>query len=423
MAKLELSEETKAGMEEVKEADLLIAVAVPVDAERLRAAATQAMLGMDQPAFSALRTVVAFPGVSGAEAAGQANPDPEQAETDTQLRFVPYSLPAGSPSRIPWLPAASTYQALFAMARELGVSGCAVIGPDLAALNTNFLAPMMAPMLEKRCELAMPLYALGKFDGLLNSSILAPLTRALYGRRVRFPLAPDFCLSGNMIPQLEVALQRTTAQGQTLFWPATEAAIRDSGICQVHVDTRHLPSADGVDLSTVLAETVGPLFLEMTTNAPLWQRVRGSQAVETTGTPVAPPADVAHADTTPMLETFQLGFRNLQEVWSLVLPPVTLLELKRLARPSTDRFYMPDELWVRIIYDFALAYRLRTISRAHLLGALTPLYLGWVASYALEVGNASGAEAEQRLEKLARAYEEGKPYLLSRWRWPDRFNP
>jgi hypothetical protein len=107
----------------------------------------------------------------------------------------------------------------------------------------------------------------------------------------------------------------------------------------------------------------------------------------------------------------------------LVLPPVTLLELKRLARPSTSRFHLPDELWVRIIYDFALAYRLRTISRAHLLGALTPLYLGWVASYALEVGNAGPAEAEQRLEKLARAYEEGKPYLLSRWRWPDRFNP
>jgi hypothetical protein len=225
-------------------------------------------------------------------------------------------------------------------------------------------------------------------------------------------LAPDFCISAKMLPELEVALQRTTAQGQDLFWPATEAAMRDCGICQVHVDTRHVPAADGVDLSTILAQTVGPLFAEMTTNAPLWQRVRGSQPVGTSG-----------VNTTPMLETFQLGFRNLQEVWSLVLPPVTLLELKRLARVSVDRFHMPDDLWVRIIYDFALAHRLRTLSRTHLLGALTPLYLGWVASYALEVGNASPAEAEQRLEKLARAYEDGKPYLLSRWRWPDRFNP
>jgi hypothetical protein len=423
MAKLELSEETKAGIEQIKEADLLIAVAVPVEADQLRAAASEAVLRMGGPAMSSQRIVVAFPSLSGGESPEQANMATQPMETDSGLRFVPYSLPPASPSRIPWLPAASTYQAVFAMAREWGVSACAVIGLDLAALHTNFLGPMMAPVLENRCELAMPLYALGKFDGLLNSSILAPLTRALYGRRVRFPLAPDFCLSSKMIPELEVALQRTAAQGQTLFWPSTEAAIRDCGTCQVHVDTRHLPQADGIDLSTVLAQTVGPLFAEMATNAPLWQRIRGSQPVETYGTALAPPADTAHADTSPMLETFQLGFRNLQEVWSLVLPPVTLLELKRLARPSTERFHMPDELWVRIVYDFALAYRLRTISRTHLLGALTPLYLGWVASYALEVANCSAADAEQRLERLARAYEDGKPYLLSRWRWPDRFNP
>jgi glucosylglycerate synthase len=424
MAKLELSEETKTGIEAVGAADLLIAVAVQVDADQLRAAAHQCILAMNaaNPA-SGLRTVVAFPGMSKVETADKGEVEGDQAAADKNLRFLPYTLPTGDSSRIPSLTAATTYQALFGMARELGVSACAVIGVDLAALETNFLGPMLAPVLEKRCELAMPLYSTGKFDGLLNSSILAPLTRALYGKRVRFPLAPDFCISAKMIPELEAALQRTTAQGQDLFWPATEAAMRDNSICQVHVDIRHVPTADGVDLSTILAQTVGPLFAEMASNAALWQRIRGSQPVETAGVAVAPPADGHPADTTPMLETFQLGFRNLQEVWSLVLPPVTLLELKRLARVSVDRFHMPDELWVRIVYDFALAHRLRTLSRSHLLGALTPLYLGWVASYALEVGSASPAEAEQRLEKLARAYEDGKPYLLSRWRWPDRFNP
>ena len=424
MAKLELSEETKTGMEAVGAADLLIAVAVQVDADQLRAAATQSVLGMDAADnTSGLRTVVAFPGISKVETADRGEIEGDQASTGRNLRFLPYSLPSGDSSMIPGLASASTYQALFGIARELGVSACAVIGFDLAALETNFLGPMMAPVLEKHCDLAMPLYAMGKFDGLLNSSILAPLTRALYGKRVRFPLAPDFCISAKVLPEVEVALQRTTAQGQDIFWPATEAALRDCGIRQVHVDTRHIPAADGVDLSTILAQTVGPLFAEMATNAPLWQRVRGSQPVEILGTAAAPPADGHPANTTPMLETFQLGFRNLQEVWSLVLPPVTLLELKRLARVGVDRFHMPDELWVRIIYDFALAHRLRTLSRTHLLGALTPLYLGWVASYALEVGSASPVEAEQRLEKLARAYEDGKPYLLSRWRWPDRFNP
>ena len=80
MAKVELSEETKAGIEEVREADLLIAVAVPVDAEQLRAAATQAILGTGQ-SISGLRTVVSFPGPAGVEAPIQAKTDIESVET------------------------------------------------------------------------------------------------------------------------------------------------------------------------------------------------------------------------------------------------------------------------------------------------------------------------------------------------------
>jgi glucosylglycerate synthase len=421
MAKVELSEDSKTGMEGAGTADLLVGVAVPVDAEQLRATAAQAIQSLGEH-LPGLRTVVAFPGVGSVEAAKDET-EGEAAETGGQLRFLSYAPPPGATGRIPSLTPAGTYQALFAMARELGVSACAVIGYDLAALQSNFLAPVLAPILDNRCELAMPVYAMGKFDGLLNSSILYPLTRALYGRRVRFPLASDFCVSARMIPELEIALQRSMQQGQTLFWPATEAALRDRSVCQVYVDTHHTPAADGVDLSTILAQTAGPLFLDVATNAALWQRIRSSQPGDVSGVPTPCPSDNAHADTTPMLETFQLGFRNLQEVWSLVLPPVTLLELKRLSRASADRFHVPDELWAKVVYDFALAHRLRALSRSHLLGALTPLYLGWVASYALEVSNASPAEAEQRIEKLAKAYEEAKPYLLSRWRWPDRFNP
>ena len=81
---------------------------------------------------------------------------------------------------------------------------------------------------------------------------------------------------------------------------------------------------------------------------------------------------------------------------------------------------MPDELWARIVYDFALAYRLRRIGRSHLLGALTPLYLGWVASYAKDIGEATVVEADRRVEIVAQAFEANKPYFVSRWRWPDR---
>ena len=104
MAKLELSEETKAGMEEVKEADLLIAVAVPVDAEQLRAAATQAVLGMDQPAFSALRTVVAFPGVSGAEAAGRQRQTRSRRKRTANCASFPIRCPPAARREFPGYP-------------------------------------------------------------------------------------------------------------------------------------------------------------------------------------------------------------------------------------------------------------------------------------------------------------------------------
>jgi len=174
----------------------------------------------------------------------------------------------------------------------------------------------------------------------------------------------------------------------------------------------------------VLGGLLGSLFSEIESNAPIWQRIRGSHEVPFLGGEVA--KDSPHSDSIdvrPLLESFQLGVRNLHEVWALVLPPITLLELKRMTRMSPDSFHIPDEMWVRIVYDFALAFRLRTISRVHILGAFTPLYLGWVASYVTEVSAQTADDAERRLEQLARAYEESKPYLLSRWRWPDRFNP
>jgi hypothetical protein len=52
-----------------------------------------------------------------------------------------------------------------------------------------------------------------------------------------------------------------------------------------------------------------------------------------------------------------------------------------------------------------------------------PLYLGWAASHVLEVGSQGEAAAEQRIAALASVFEADKPYLVARWRWPDRFNP
>jgi hypothetical protein len=180
---------------------------------------------------------------------------------------------------------------------------------------------------------------------------------------------------------------------------------------------------DWTNLSSLLAQVLGPVFLDIERNAACWQKPRESVYTPSFGDREAVSEDHSAADVGRMLELFRLGTRDLLEVWSLILPPTTLLGLRKLSTLPSEQFRMPDELWARTVYDFALGHRLRTINRDHLLRAMTPLYLGWLASYALEMQNATMRAAEQRLEQLCQAFETTKPYLVSRWRWPDRFNP
>lgn len=420
MPKSELAEESNAEMEQAGPPgpiDMLIGVAGAVSLADLQQRATEALNSLPASVESS-RVVVAYPDTYPGNGGGNGEVDvPVEGNKASSLRFLPYSLPASDPGSMPWTVVSSAQRALCSLAIELDVKVCILLHSDLSMLRADRLQLLRHPIIEKQSDLVLPIYPSRKFEGLLNHSILAPLARALYGKRVRYPLAQDFSCSSRMFEKL------SETQRDSLLWPATLAVLEEYQLCQVSVDAHHAAQTEGLELSTVLTSLVGSAFAEMETYAAQWQRVRGSQFPAAWGNTVQHASDGDPVDVKPLIDSFLIGSENLQEIWRLVLPPVTLLELKKLTRLSPEAFRMPDELWVRIIYDFALAHRLRTISRGHLLGALTPLYLGWVASYVQQVTAASPMAAEQRLEQLARAYEEGKPYLLSRWRWPDRFNP
>ncbi len=249
---------------------------------------------------------------------------------------------------------------------------------------------------------------------------LYPVTRALFGTRPRFPLPIDIGLSLRMASRLAATAQRFTAASQddSFIWPLSEAATANFTIAEVNVGRRTIPQPIAPDLNSLLAHVAGSLFADVDAKASFWQRARGIQSAP----PVTQTASVTETpDTAPMLDAFRLAYTNLHEIWSLVLPPNSLLGLKKLSVMQPENFRMPDNLWTRIVYDFILAYRLRTINRGHLLGALTPLYLAWVASHLTLIH--TGTAPEKHIQDLASAFETDKPYLVSRWRWPDRFNP
>jgi hypothetical protein len=226
-----------------------------------------------------------------------------------------------------------------------------------------------------------------------------------------------------MAERLATAAQTFLATGQddAIVWPVAEAATANWTTTEIDGGTRTLPQPISADLNSVLGQIVGSLFNDVNTKASFWQRGRVVHSPRPIAVPPTQPSADPWPDITPMLEAFRLAYTNLAEIWSLVLPPNTLVGLKHLTLMSPMAFRMSDTLWARIVYDFALSYRLRTINRGHLLGALTPLYLAWVASH-IQLAN-SGTPPDQHIEELAATFENDKAYLVSRWRWPDRFTP
>ena len=427
MAELEALQESKQESLEIDPTDLLMVIPAPLRSELLNPG-VQKVLQACKLLSSPCQVVLALPGENTLDAPAELALSEDDPASPQSLRYVNYPLSAPVPGTIPWLPNLATYREIALLATTLQARACTVLGTDNGfsrdSLTPEKLTLLVDPAIGGSFDLVMPLYAWQAFDDLVNKSILYPLTRSLYGHKVQNPLGTEIQMSSKMFPLLASSTVSDSSQHQgRLPWLATLAAGRNLKICQAQLGARRPSSAEGIELSDALAQLTGPLFLEMEDTAAFWQHIRGSHDAPIFGTASSSTEAADTVDVRRMVEAFQLGERNLREFWALILPPVTLLELKKLSRLSPDEFHMPDTLWARIVYDFALAHRLRNIHRTHLFGALTPLYLGWVASYAVEINRSGIAAAQQRVEQLARTYESEKPYLLSRWRWPDRFHP
>ena len=341
------------------------------------------------------------------------------------LRMQPYR-PVESTNTI-FVQTAGSYLSAYDLLREHSSNCCVLLGAEGETLDVDGLRLMVEAILSGRADLAMPRYALGPEQGLLNSAMLSPLSRAIYGLRLRYPLAIDMAMSARMAERMSKAAQSlvTNAQADAVLWPVAEAATAGFAVAEVNCGPRDIPPSN-MDLSAILNNIGGSLFSDIEAKASFWQRSRPAQTVLSAATPLAGLHDGNHHapaedELLSMIQTYRLGYRDLHEIWSLILPPNTLLGLKRLSAVDAEQFTLPDTLWTRVVYDFVLAHRLRTLNRGHLLGAFTPLYLAWVASH-LQASR-RGADAEAHVEQLAKTFEADKPYLVSRWRWPDRFNP
>ena len=313
----------------------------------------------------------------------------------------------------------SAFRTIFGIAKELNVKACAVVDSDLRSITPEWVELLVKPVLEGGFDYVSPLYHRHKYDGTITNSIIYPLTRALYGKRIRQPIGGDFGFSGQLANfyLTKDVWDTDVARYGIDIWMTTTAVANKFKVCQSFLGAKiHDPKDPSADLSAMLFQVVGASFDLMETYTPLWKAVAGSEDIPTFGFRYDVGLEPVAVNLERMIEKFRLGMKELIDIWKVFTPADILDILKKAAGAEKDAFHIPDEIWVRIIYTFASAVHNKVLNKEHLLKSLTPLYLARIASFVLETWASNAAEVEEKIEQLCLRFEKDKTYLLDNWK-------
>lgn len=317
----------------------------------------------------------------------------------------------------------SAFRTIFEIARRLNAKACAVVDSDLRSITPEWVELLILPVLNKGYDYVAPYYLRHKYDGTITNGIVYPLTRALYGQRIRQPIGGDFGFSGRLTEHYldKRVWESDVARFGIDVWMTTEAIASGAKVCQSFLGAKiHNPKDPAADLSSMLVQVMGAVLALMEEHQALWPGVAGSRPAELFGFQYDVGVEPVHVNVERMIGTFRQGAADLEPIWRQALATDTLDELLPLKDCPQQEFRMADDLWARLIYDVAAAAHHRVLPYAHLLKALTPLYLGRTASFVLETQGLTSAEAEVRIEALCQAFEQRKPYLVERWKGRER---
>jgi glucosylglycerate synthase len=406
-------------------ADVVVGLITDNDAETIGTVAAAVREGLDC-CFEGLATRVALVDVGSADGpATKARPlvsgngqviELTPARTAADRLEVPYH---GVPGK------ARALHMMLSAARDLNVRACVILDAAVRTVTPQWVEWLGRPVVDNGVDLVSPFFQRDPYEGALTRGIVYPVVRALYGVRLRQPLAAEFACSARLIDRVleDDIWDRDGAQTGIDLWLATSAATADLQLAEagLGIRTHRARGEHALDLASTITQIVGSLFADLEIRAEQWQRARRSVPLQQFGISVAPaPEPGSRIEPERLIESFRLGYRELRDIWTWVLPPRAIIDLRRLADATPAQFRLEDELWARIVYDFALAHRLRAMPRDHLLQSIVPLYLGWLASFILQVRDAAADAVDRRVEELATVFEGQKPYLIANWRWPER---
>ena len=129
-------------------------------------------------------------------------------------------------------------------------------------------------------------------------------------------------------------------------------------------------------------------------------------------TETPPPVSV---NTDILYSSFIKGFDHYGEVWKKIFPSGEYTEIKKTKKIPKEKFYYRSDLWARILFNYAIAYRNNEIPKEMIIESMIPFYHSRILSFVNKTVHMDIKECEEYFEKIVRVFEEEKPYLIKRW--------
>jgi len=310
----------------------------------------------------------------------------------------------------------SAFRAIFEAVTLLDAKACAVVDSDLRSITPEWIARLIGPIVRDEADYVTPLYARHKHDGTITNTIAYPLTRALYGARVRQPIGGEFGFGADLakVYLAEPVWDTDVAKFGIDIFMTTTAIARGVRVAQAFLGAKiHDPKDPGADLGPMFTQVVGTLLALARKNADIWRTVKGSQEVPLIGeiSPVEPEA--VNASVRVLVEKFKAGAADQDATWAEILSTGTR-DIARTAAETGNASAIGGRFWARAVYEIVAAAKTRDDTET-LARALLPLYFGRVAALIGEVQGLDQAGAERVVEQQALIFEQTKPYLVERW--------
>ncbi len=316
---------------------------------------------------------------------------------------------------------------LFEKARGLNPKAVVIIEADIKNVSPVWVRNLVTPVL-KGAGFVCPLYERHKYETFLSNSIIYPLFRCLYGRRVRQCNTGDYGFSSKMLDLYLNSTHRSelVENSGIDIWMANVALAARQPIVQALMGAPKLHRARGrfADLPDLFAEAVRTIFDLMEVYQDYWLQVKWSKPTALSGTDLQevetplPPADV---NPERLYEKFIDDFDKYSRLWEHVYGPITARKLQEIRSIGFQHFSFPTQTWMTILFDTAVAYRgMSPSEKKDLVDGLLPLYVGKVLSYVKKTWRMSLQQAEEYIENECMMFEENKPYLIKMWTKEER---